>query len=316
MPLPSSLSRARRQQQTSTLTRLQFSDDSSSDTAIESKWWRKLFTASSQSPSGMTRNTSIPDSSSESEEQDNVDAYLEFLDRRYRRLHSDDKKEETQVKQQGSSLMKSKPFSAMEWLTNGGNNNSDVVTSTREQQADALYVLGVAGLASQKLLQKHHLPSNSSHSHQSRMASADTLSNDASAVTIDKVVELKEQIDDAIEVNEESDTKSLQTKLNHLVLNNILLPIVRVIYLAQRQKQLLIKMIQRQVSAMATRTTNGVVATFSRGPKSLLETLLAVGGGRRNILRTVATGYAAIVVFRPLLHAVFVEGLAFDPLIK
>ena len=105
LPLPSSLSRARRQQQTSTLTRLQFSDDSSSDTAIESKWWRKLFTASSQSPSGMTRNTSIPDSSSESEEQDNVDAYLEFLDRRYRRLHSDDKKEETQVKQQGSSLL-------------------------------------------------------------------------------------------------------------------------------------------------------------------------------------------------------------------
>lgn len=230
---------------------------------------------------------------SESEEQENVDAYLEFLDRRYRRLHSDDEIEE---KQQASLVSKKgKPFSAMEWLTSGGNTKANIETTTGEQQADALYVLGVAGLASQKLLQKHHLIKGTS------------------SPTIDKVVESKERMDDAIEVDE---TKSLKTKMNHAVVNNVLLPIIRVIYLVQRRKQLFLKIVQREVTLFATKATDGLVNTLAEGPKSILNTFLSIGGGKQNILRTLAIGYATIVVFRPLLRLVFAEGLAFDQLIQ
>lgn len=264
--------------------------------------------------SSMNGSSTITSSSSdtltlgENKEQENVDAYLEFLDRRYKRLHSDEKEERAKAKQQDS---KRKSFSAMDWLTNGGKDNADIVTSTREQQEDALYVLGVAGLASQKLLQKHHLPSTSTPSQETRMI---TSSNETPTFTLEKVVELSSQIDDAIEIND--DTKSLKTKMNNFIVNNFLLPIVRVVYLAQRCKQLLVNMVQRKVTAIATKAADGLVNTFSKGPKSVLNGVLTLGGGKQNVLRTVAIGYATIVVFRPLLNAVFAEGLAFDTLIQ
>lgn len=293
---PSSLSQTRRKH-TSIPTRLQFSDNASPDTTIESSWWRKLLTSTLTSPKTITPERSSP---SAIEEQENVDAYLEFLDRRYRRLHSDDEKEQKAPSKQGNS----KPFSAIDWLTNGGNINAKIETTTQEQQQDALYVLGVAGLASQKLLQKHHLQTTANTSQ------AKLMSSDASP-SLDKVVELKEQIDDAIEVNDET-----KAKTNEVLLNNVLLPVLRVMYLAQRQKQLIVKMVQQLLASAASKVTGGVVNTLSQGPRSIVNAVLNICGGKRNILRTMAIGYATIIVFRPLLSAVFADGLAFDPLIQ
>lgn len=298
----------RKQQPSSTLTQLQYSNDISSDVPLEPSWWMKIFTASQSSASDSSTITQTTSSVSESEEQDSVDAYLEFLDRRYRRLHCDDKEEGThkvKVQQDSSILKTTKPFSAMDWLMKGnGSNDSDALATTRQEQEDALYVLGVAGLASQKLLQKHHLPTT--RNQQSEVPSA---------ATIDKVVELKEQIDDAIEVNDLSNDTLLKTEYT-LVVNNVLLPILRVLYLVQRQKHLLYQKVNRGFRAIATEATNGVISTFSQGPKSFMNTLLSIGGGKRNILRTIAVGYATVLVFQPLLHAVFAEGLAFEPLIQ
>lgn len=296
---PSSLSQTRRKH-TSIPTRLQFSDNASPDTTIESSWWRKLLTSTLTSPKPITPESSSPGAI---EEQENVDAYLEFLDRRYRRLHSDDKNEQNAQSKQGNS----KPFSAIDWLTNGGSVNAKIEATTREQQQDALYVLGVAGLASQKLLQKHHLQTTANTSQ------AKLISTDASP-SLDKVVELKEQIDDAIEVNDE--TKSLKAKANEVVVNNVLLPVLRVIYLAQRQKQLIVKMVQQVLTSVASKVTDAAMNTLSQGPRSILNAMLNISGGKRNILRTMTIGYATIIVFRPLLGAVFSDGLAFDPLIK
>jgi len=296
---PSSLSETRRKH-TSIRTRLQFSDNASPDTTIESSWWRKLFSSTSPSPKTTTS------SSNAIEEQENVDKYLEFLDRRYRRLHADDEKEQkAQAKQSDSQV--SKPFSALDWLTNGGSINTEVETTTREQQQDALYVLGVAGLASQKLLQKHHLQATANTSHEAKLISTDA------SPSLDKVVELKEQIDDAMEVNDS--TKSLKTKINQVLLNTVLIPVLRVVYLAQRQKQLVVKMVQQSLTSVASQVTGGVVNSLSQGPISMVKTLLNFGGGKRNIVRTMAVGYATIIVFRPLLNAMF-DGLAFDPLIQ
>lgn len=269
-------------------TRLQFSDDTSSDTTIDSGWWRKLFTVSSrlQNRSTTTSSSSERSVGSEIEEQQNVDAYLEFLDKRYRRLHCDDTKDE----QRDSSASKNgKPFSAMDWLTTGGNENAHAITTSREQQADALYVLGVAGLASQKLLQKHSLPTT-----------------EASALEMGKSVESEKK----------TDTTSMKIQTNEMFVKNFLLPIVRVIYLIQRQKMLFLKAVRQKVTDLVSKVTSALGPALSRSPRSIFHAILGIGGGRENILRTIGIGYATIVVFRPLLQAVFAEGLAFDPLIQ
>jgi hypothetical protein len=78
-----------------------------------------------------------------------VDQYLEFLDKRYHRLHDDDHT----VAQKPEPTKK---FSAWEWLMDSPEANSSVEEQLRREE-DALYILGVAELASQQLLQKHQL---------------------------------------------------------------------------------------------------------------------------------------------------------------
>lgn len=282
-------------------TRLQFCDNASSKTTIESGWWRKLFTTS-------TVTSSSPDRPimSESEEQDNVDAYLEFLDKRYRRLHCDDTKDDKSSSQQRLGSKKSKSFSAIDWLTAGGNDNTNAVTTSQEQQEeDALYVLGVAGLASQKLLQKHHLPNPNKPASQSTKISSDGMSTDAVGINREKFFEL----------DDHNDAKSTKIKSSEMLVKVILLPIVRIIYLAQRQKHLFLKIVHQNLAEVATKLKNTITTKFSRGPKSIGNALLTICGGRQNILRTVAIGYATIVFLRPLLRAILAEGLAFDPLL-
>lgn len=70
-------------------------------------------------------------------EQQSVDLYLEFLDRRYHRLNDDDEPPKKTEK---------KKKSVLDWV------GEKPVSDT---QQDALYVLGVAKLASKQLLQKH-----------------------------------------------------------------------------------------------------------------------------------------------------------------
>jgi len=299
-------------QNSSTRTRLQFSDDASSTPEIRSSWWKKLTSSLFAAPlptmnrSSTTSGSSTDQSANnENQEQENVDVYLEFLDKRYHRLHDDEKKEE---KAQSATAVakKIKPFSAMEWLTKGGNNSATMLATAQEQHEDALYVLGVAGLASQKLLQKHQLPTTNNPSRQS-----ETLTTDVNIY--DVVAELKEGIDDATKA---IDSKVPNNQLNRMVLSNLVLPLLRVIYVAQRWKRLFLKAIRCRVTAVATKATNGLVHSFSQGPRSVVDAVLSIGGGKQNILRTMAFGYATIIIFRPLLRAAFADGLGFDPLLQ
>jgi hypothetical protein len=310
--------RSIQQQLSSTSTRLQFSDlEDNPNTTIEQKWWRKLISYPRTSTTGdvtkatttyTSRIDSSPTADNGDNEQDNVDAYLEFLDRRYRRLHSDDREEEVaqqqaQVKKNktmsnknsNSDTKKSGTFSAIDWLVNGGNNGSDssdfnvvAASTTRQQQADALYVLGVAGLASQKLLHKHHLPTS------------------PEAPTIQKVVELSKEIDDVyLEEKDMSQLQQMKNQLYQFAVNNIIVPLLRIVYLVQRQKQLLKQMIQKRINTVATKAASVVLQTVQNGPKSLLNTLLNVTGGKQNIVQTIAYGSATILIFRPLFYAIF-----------
>jgi len=85
----------------------------------EPVWWSSLF-------------------GSGNDQQEVVDDYLEFLDKRYHRLHDEEEKKENQ-------------FSAFSWL-------KQKQSLSQDPKQDALYILGVADMASQKLLQKHKKP--------------------------------------------------------------------------------------------------------------------------------------------------------------
>lgn len=83
---------------------------------------------------------------SQKKEQLLVDKYLESIDRRYKRLHKHDRK-----KQDADGVS-----CAWQWLMNG--KDASCAIEEQRKQEDAIYVLGLAELASNKLLQKHHLP--------------------------------------------------------------------------------------------------------------------------------------------------------------
>eukprot|EP00586_Coscinodiscus_wailesii_P004640 CAMPEP_0172486822 /NCGR_PEP_ID=MMETSP1066-20121228/15560_1 /TAXON_ID=671091 /ORGANISM="Coscinodiscus wailesii, Strain CCMP2513" /LENGTH=373 /DNA_ID=CAMNT_0013253015 /DNA_START=59 /DNA_END=1180 /DNA_ORIENTATION=- len=75
-------------------------------------------------------------------EQYVLDDYLEFLDKRYHRVHDSDPKDE-----------RPRIDTAWKWLFN----HTDSLEASQGNHQDALYALGVANLASNRLLQKHQL---------------------------------------------------------------------------------------------------------------------------------------------------------------
>ena len=119
---------------TATPTQLHYIADRSSDLAQptstntrqaghSSQWWNSIFGGRDESNA--------------------ADDYLEFLDKRYNRILNDEEPQE------------SKGFPVLNWLYQTG--SADASSQKNNHEEDALYVLGVANLASKKLLQKHHL---------------------------------------------------------------------------------------------------------------------------------------------------------------
>lgn len=215
------------------------------------------------------------------QQQQNVDAYLEFLDRRYKRLHSNDRVTEDP---------KSKnpvPFSAMSWLMNG----KDDAFVTKQQSEDALYVLGVAGLASQKLLQKHHLQTTGKEETVATLPSSDAHSRSHPHQSIDM---------DVIEVIAEANTPT------NLLVRKFLVPFVRAIYVIQRRKQLILQGMQDKVKAFGAKAIQKVIYPTVRklkNPGSIVNGLLELGGGKQNVMVTMTFTFAAILLLQPILRA-------------
>ena len=116
-------------------------------------------------------------------EQVNLDEYLEFIDRRYKRMHEDDSGQKVSSvslrRQAESSQSNKKTFgrkspsdsqvedngvsTTMDWLLQSSTNTHDSdcgcdAACQERKRRDALEVLGLAGLASAELLRKHQLP--------------------------------------------------------------------------------------------------------------------------------------------------------------
>lgn len=101
----------------------------------EAKWWGSIFSRSQHHGHPTLQ------------KQDKMDKYLEFLDRRYNRLHSEDVSK--------SKSDQGKTNSPWSWLFEPSSDSNLDRRSFAQMQDDALYILGVAELASEKLLQKH-----------------------------------------------------------------------------------------------------------------------------------------------------------------
>jgi hypothetical protein len=246
------------------LTRLQYSDGNEASAPLESlstkdvKWWNSIF----------PNQPEIADN-----EQDTVDEYLEFLDRRYRRMHSTEKEEE-----------KPKPFSAINWLLEGTPKRGEVLVSL-QQEEDALYVLGVAGLASQKLLQKHHL-----------------LPEESNTATIVRPKPLEVVSSDVIDIDPENDSPSA------MFIKMLVVPVVRILYVVQRRKELFFNAQMRRVRSVLSASARLVAKSLIYGPVSATKAVLEIGGGKQTIAVTLTVATTVLLLLRPVLKAAVTEG--------
>jgi hypothetical protein len=213
-------------------------------------------------------------STAEGDKNRAVDDYLEFLERRYHRLHDDDKQD--RLPSTGAK------FSALKWLKQG--DDQDSPEAKQRQQDDALFVLGVAGLASQQLLQKHQ----KQHDRAAGTAAPPRLASSATAPATAQLV----AIGRSAAKHEEGGLTPAAIVLSALL--DRLKPLAR--NLALRRKLLLRYQAQQ---------LNVLTALFARaltlGPSKAATTLWRMGGGKKNVAVTL-TVMAALTVFviRPL----------------
>ena len=192
--------------------------------------------------------------------QDVVDDYLEFLEKRYQRLHSDETESSGEPK-----------FSAWKWLMQG---SDDAEQSLQEQsvadQENALYALGIAGLASQRLLQKHQLP-----------LPRNSLEQES--------VQVSSSSGEVVSVLEEKSTLNVSRLFARIAL----------------QRRLLLHYQNRKLRAFAKL----LIRTLRTGPGNVLKHALELGGGKKTIVLT-ATALATLifVLARPLAQTIVREG--------
>jgi hypothetical protein len=110
------------------------------------------------------------------EEQIILDNYLESIDRRYKRLHQ-------REKERGSDGVSN----AWQWLMSGQMDSS--ISDEQRRKEDALYVLGLANLASKSLLEKHQLPVPKSKLTKKAVIDIDAISNSSNGecVTVPQI---------------------------------------------------------------------------------------------------------------------------------
>jgi hypothetical protein len=225
--------------------------DSSVIPPKSTRWWSPTLFSSGVKPS------------SNDDKSRAVDDYLEFLERRYHRLHDD----ELEPKRPSTGSAK---FSALKWLTQESEVESP--EAQQQQQEDALFVLGVAGLASRQLLLKHRRP----HSPSDALGGIEQPSRVASAADL---------------VNEASLPASSAVLYNAL---DRLQPLARHVLI---RRKLLLRYQARQLNAIAALFAKAVAT----GPAKAASALWRMGGGKKNIAVTLTVMAAfSVFVLRPL----------------
>jgi hypothetical protein len=203
-------------------------------------------------------------------EQEAVDEYLEFLDKRYKRLHENEKK---------MAEPAPKKFSALKWLTGDEN---DLVS--QQEQEDALHVLGVAGLASERLLQKHQA----------------TLQQHKRRETVQEKKESPVVIDAVIEDVSQDVVVKTSPENRHALLLVTLRSVLKGI--SDRRKALISFQEKKLLSAMSL-----TLKAASKAPVKAGRALWNLGGGKKTVALTASVVFASFLVIRPVAHAMLRE---------
>lgn len=236
------------------------------DDTEATRWWQSVFQEKSTAPAHEN-----------DEEQQVVDDYLEFLDKRYKRLHEKEKKKREPAP---------KKFSALGWLMADSKSNA----IAQQQEDDALFVLGVAELASERLLHKHH----ASLQYKKRAPA---------------LKEEQEVVIDAVAETEPADDTAVVSKDN----------------LSESRKALLFATLAATGRKVLTGASNGRKALIAYQEKKLVAALLAafktslgtptkavklfwnLGGGRKTVALTASAFITAFLLVRPVAQALISE---------
>lgn len=198
----------------------------------------------------------------EEEKQNQVDEYLEWIDRRYNRLHSDEKESSSK--------------STWNWLMNSPSNEEEQST-----QEDALHVLGLAELASDRLLQKYHLQ------HQNEAVRSGVVIDTTSSIVSDMTPHQHSLLSDSAVV------------LSPFVDAGV--AVVRT--MKSRQKAL--NRLKREKFRMALRFG---IRTIKNVPKSLSR-LYKMGGGNKTLSMTFSAAIVFFFIMRPLVVTILQDAV-------
>jgi hypothetical protein len=238
-------------------TQLEYRTNSDADSTVippkTSRWWSPILFSSGVKPS------------SDDDKSRAVDDYLEFLERRYHRLHDD----EQEQKRPSTGSTK---FSALKWLKQESEVESP--EARQQQHDDALFVLGVAGLASRQLLMKHRR--------------SDSLQWDGTATTAEQLSKAASAAALKSEASLPASSAILHDALDRLQ------PFARHVLI---RRKLLLRYQARQLNAMAALFAKALAT----GPAKAASALWRMGGGRKNIAVTLTVMAAfSVFVLRPL----------------
>lgn len=215
----------------------------------------KCFSRKQQEKLSATQLSYRDDSQSHHHQQASVDDYLEFLDRRYHRLYDE------QVERK---------FPTFKWLiqNNGKSDDQQPIPTAAD---NALYALGVAGLASKELLQKYQI-----------------------SIVREQQQQQQQQLDrDAVDAQNEEDNASSKERIQ-AKLGSLFRPIT-----ASRRRLLHFQ------SAKARAAASTVVRTLISSPRFLWKH----SGGKATVGATLSLVSALVlVVARPLASAIVTEG--------
>ena len=174
-----------------------------------------------------------------------------------------------------------KPFSAWKWLGGGSDDNGDVTLPAQScrQEQDALYALGVAGLASKKLLQRHRV-------------SSDALRNEAAEAEAEESSSAATTTVDAVVVSEQEERRPRSLAL-----------LGATALLLERAGT-----VRRSLHEYQGAKLRAAASLLS--PARLLRRIFALGGGRPAVAATAAIAAALVLALaRPVAHFVASESL-------
>lgn len=205
-------------------------------------------------------------------EQQNIDEYLEFLDRRYNRLHYNEN-DQNKRKSQGRVGVNT----AWNWIFDTSPDESQPQCLHQAMHEDALYVLGVAELASARLLQKHQV-------NQRRKQSQSRVGYEAAVIDIDDV--------NVSPTNEEKlDTSLSSTNVNRKLTSGLIV----------------LKKLQDRKSAFIAAQVNSASQVIVRSSSVLLHKILSIIKVEANFMMkrlqatsTVALALATVLILQPL----------------